>query len=298
MGHKSKVREMHKLGGAPSKRTEVPLRQSTRTAAVVLTLAAIALAPVAADAAGEVNVLILKEHGGGSSSSAQQYVDKLIAGVAEQNGWAAAQGKYQTSRKLAKTWISENDPHYGILSLAAFLDLRDHAKLEVLGSAEVSKGGGRQYFLVSSTETSVDGCKGKTLGTDHGDDPRFIDKVVGGQSFVLSDFEVVDTRRPVKTIKAAARGEVACALIDDAQKASLAKVGGENLNVVWSSSSLPGMVIVAFPSAPAAEKKAFKASLGKVCTGAGASACKEVGLASMGAASESDYSTVIHDYDS
>lgn len=256
-----------------------------------------ALAPVAtAQAGSKVNVLILNENGVGSASSAQEYVDRLMVHVAGENGWAEAEGKYQTSRRMAKTWISESDPHYGILSLAAFLDLRAKHKLEIVGQAEVTNGGGRQYFVVSGSEASLDACKGKALGTDHGDDANFIDRVVGKSDFQLGDFELVDTRRPMKTIKAAARGEVACALIDDAQKKSLSKAGGDNLKVLWSSAELPPMVIAAFPSAGSAEKKAFKGSLGGLCSGAGSSVCKEVGLASMHAASESDYAAVIADY--
>ncbi|NVB42225.1 hypothetical protein G6O69_30660 [Pseudenhygromyxa sp. WMMC2535] len=267
-----------------------------RNFAAAALLASLSLAPLAADAGEKVNVLILKEHGVGSSASAQEYVDKLIAHVAQQNGWTAAEGKYQTSRRMAKTWIGEQDPHYGILSLAAFLDLRAANKLEVIGSAEVSGGGGRQYFVVSASETTLAGCKGKTLGTDHGDDTKFINGVVGKQDFKLADFEVVDTRRPMKTIKDAARGEVACALIDDAQEASMAKAGGEGLKVVWRSKELPPMVVVAFPSAPAAEKKTFSSKLAKVCSGEGAKACKEVGLSSLSATSEKTYAGVISDY--
>jgi len=274
------------------------LRQTIRNVAAAALLATLALTPLAADAGdGSVNILILKEHGVGSASTAQEYVDKLVARVAKQNSWTAAAGKYVTSRSAGKTYIKESDPHFGILSLGAFLDLRGAHKLEVVGTAEVAGGGGRQYFVVSASETTLAGCKGKTLGTDHGDDVRFIDKVVGKSDFSLSDFTVEDTRRPMKTVNAVARGEVACALIDDAQQASIAGVeGGDAVKVVWSSEKLPPMVVVAFPSAPAAERTSFKANLGSVCSGDGASACKEVGLSSLAKGDESLYADVIADY--
>lgn len=273
------------------------MRQTIRNVASAALLAALVLTPIAADAGESVRVLILKEHGVGSSTSAQGYVDKLVAQVAKQNSWAAAEGKYLTSRRLAKAYISESDPQFGILSLSSFLDLRESHGLDVVGSAEVTGGGGRQYFIVSASQTTLAGCKGKVLGTDHGDDPRFINKVVGNDDFALKDFTVEDTRRPMKTIKAVVRGEVTCALIDDAQQAGMARVdGGAALEVVWSSDKLPPMVVVAFPSAPSAERKRFQANLGKVCSGAGASACKEVGLSSLRKASDSDYASVIKDY--
>lgn len=261
-------------------------------------LSTLALAPREADAVEGVNILILKEHGVGSAASAQQYVDTLVAAVAKQNGWAAAAGKYHTARSSAKTWIKEADPHYGILSLGAFLDLRGTYKLDVIGSAEVVGGGGLQYSIVSASAASLADCKGKTLGTDHGDDVRFIDKVVSASDFDLADFQVVDTKRPVKTIKGAIAGEVVCALIDDAQLASVAKTeGGDRLKTVWQSKALPPMVVVAFPSAPAAERKAFTPNLGKVCSGDGASACKEVGLAKLSATGNETYAAVIKAYD-
>jgi hypothetical protein len=249
------------------------------SAALSATLVAtLAIAPGAADAGDSVNILILKEHGVGSAATAQTYVDKLVAHVATQNGWAAAAGKYFTTRSQAKPYITESNPHYGILSLGAFLDLRTANKLEVIGSAEVAGGGGRQYFIVSASETTLAGCKGKTLGTDHGDDVRFIDNVVGKSDFKLSEFTVEDTRRPMKTVNAVARAEVPCGLIDDAQMASLSSVeGGGSVKTVWTSAKLPPMVVVAFPSAPAAERKGFSGNLSKVCSGDGAQACKEVG---------------------
>lgn len=273
------------------------MRKAKRNVVSAALLATLALAPVAASAADGVNVLILKEHGVGSAATAQTFVDTLMAHVAKQNGWASAAGKYFTTRAQAKPYITESNPHYGILSLGAFLDLRGPNKLEVIGSAEVAGGGGRQYFVVSASEGSLAGCKGKTLGTDHGDDVRFIDKVVGKADFSLADFTVEDTRRPMKTVNAVARGEVACALIDDAQLASLGSVeGGGAVKTVWTSSKLPPMVVVAFPSAPAAEKKGFAGKLSSVCSGEGANACKEVGLKSLSSASESTYADVIADY--
>lgn len=295
---------MHTFGRSPSKRgTEVAprMKPSTKLASFLLAstvLTSLALASEPVEAGDGVNILILKEHGVGSAATAQEYVDKLVASVAKQNGWATAAGKYHTARSTAKAWIKEADPHYGILSLGAFLDLRGSYKLEVLGQAEVLGGGGLQYFIVSTTAGSVADCMHKPFGTDHGDDQRFIDKVVSGSDFDLADFEVVDTKRPVKTIKAAIAGEVTCALIDDAQLASVGKTeGGDKLKTLWKSAKLPPMVVVAFPSASAEERKGFSPNLDKVCTGDGAAACKEVGLVKLSKAGSEAYDAVIKAYE-
>jgi hypothetical protein len=57
------------------------------------------------------------------------------------------------------------------------------------------------------------------------------------------------------------------------------------------------MAVVAFPSAPPAERKGFQASLRGLCQESAAQlACKEVGIRSLDAASESDYADVVSLY--
>jgi hypothetical protein len=270
----------------------------TAAALVATLIAAAALTPSdSSDAASKVHLLVLKEHGLGSASQAQPYVDKLVKIAAEKNGWSAAEGKYLTSRSRAESYIEKNDPHYGLISLGAFLAMHKSRKLEVLGSVEVTRGGGRQYHLVSKSASSLKDCKGKKLASDHAEDARFVDKVVSGGDFTLSDFKLEKTRRPVQTIKAAIRGEATCALIDDAQHAELSHIdGGKGLKSVWKSKMLPAMPVVAFSSAPGAERAKFKASLGALCTGAGKESCDKVGIKSLSPSSQAAYQSVLSAY--
>ncbi len=232
-----------------------------------------------AHAGGKVNILVLKEHGIGSSAQAQPYVDQLVAVAAKKNGWTSAAGKYLRTRKKAKAYIAAKKPQYGILSLGAFLGMRKKQKLKVIGLADVARAGGSQYYLISKNAANLAECKGKALASDHADHPRFINKVVFGGKFSLSDFTVIKTRRPVQTIKKVARGKAVCALIDDAQLAELPHVrGATGIRSVWKSKTMPPMVIVAFPTASAAERAKFKASLSSICTGQGKSSCDKVGV--------------------
>lgn len=272
----------------------------SRTLPRLLTAAAIGLGSLGAspaEAGDPVHVLILKEQGVGSAANAQKYVDKLMVVAAEQNGWSGAVGKYQTRRSSAESWISSTKPHFGILSLGAFLGMRSKHKLEVIGKVEVAQSGGREYHVISATEKTLAGCKGKSLASNHADDARFVDGVVAGGAFSLSDFKLVETRRPMQTVKAVTSGETVCALVDDAQFESMAKVeGGAKLASVWKSKTLPPMVVVAFPSAPAAEKSKFAGNLAKLCSGSGKQACKEVGIKSLRAAGEGEYKAAISGY--
>ncbi len=226
-----------------------------------------------ADADDGVSFVVLRENATGSASAAQRYIDQLIVAIAKTVGWPVASGKYHTRRSSAVTFIRDHKPHYGILSLSAYLALHEAEKLQAIGMADIKSGGGHQFFIVSKNHATLAGCKGATLGTNYGD-ATFVDKVVSGDDFDLSDFEVVDTRRPVKTLKEVVSGAVECAFIDDAQLMELQHLdGGLQVQAIWSSPSLPPMVVVAFPPADAEQTKKFKGSLDTLCAQEGKEAC-------------------------
>jgi ABC transporter, phosphonate, periplasmic substrate-binding protein len=254
---------------------------------------------VAEGAADSVGVLVLKEHGVSSPTLVQPYLDRFVALAARLNGWPGAVGQYHATRASAEAFIQAAKPHYGILSLPAFLAFRKKYKLDVIGQVSVSLAGGRQYSIISRTATDLAGCKGKVLATDHADDPRFIDRVVFAGTFKLSDFTVEQTQRPLQTIKAMIRGSATCALVDDSQLEQLSHIeGAEGIRPVWQSAQLPQMVVVAFPSAPAAERRRFQDKLADVCDNDGQTACGEVGIQSLTAAKAADYSAVVAAYGS
>ncbi|MGH1343264.1 MAG: hypothetical protein ACRBN8_17020 [Nannocystales bacterium] len=246
------------------------------TALVATPAVAAAQEPAPADAS--IDFLVLRENATGSASAAQGYIDDLVAAIARTVGWDAASGKYVTRRSTAEKYVAEHKPHFGIISLSAYLALKAKYELSVLGKADIQSGGGHQFFVVSKNQVSLAGCKAKSLGTNHSD-TTFIDKVVSGDDFDLSDFEVEDTRRPVKTLKSVISGDVECALIDDAQLMELQHLdGGLEIHPVWSSASLPPMVVVAFPGADAKARKGLTTALGSVCSGEGKAACEATSI--------------------
>ena len=261
-------------------------------------LLSLAVPAASASAGEEVKLLVIRENGVGSAAQGQQYLDQVIEVARDVNGWSAASGRYMRSRTQAEAYVKSDHPHLGILSLSAFLAMRGPHKLQVLGKATVKDAGGRQYHLVSKTAKTLNECKGQKLASDHLGDEKFVENVVAGGAFKLSDFQVVKTRRPLQTIKAVTRGEATCALIDDAQHADLKNVeGGGDLASVWKSSELPPMVVVGFGSADASILKGFKAKLTKVCSsGAGKKACGDAGIKSLDPTSESTYGKVIKAY--
>ena len=261
-----------------------------------LVLAA-ALAAGSARAGNPVAVIVLKEHGIGSPTQAQPYLNQFVTMAAQQNGWAGAKGQYQTKRGEARTWIGAEKPNYGIFTLAAFLDLKGAYGLEPIGSATLANGGGEYYFVVSKNATNIDGCKGKPLATDHFDDPKFIEKVVARGVFTAQDFALVPTTRFGEAGRKVLNDQAECALIDDAQLADLMKTpGAAAIKKAWSSNQLPPMVVAAFQWAPAAEKTAFQASLPKICQGSGQQICAQVGLQTLGTASAQTYQSIVTAY--
>jgi ABC transporter, phosphonate, periplasmic substrate-binding protein len=261
---------------------------------------AVVMAPRSADAAdtGEIAILVLKEHGVGGPTLAQPYVDRFTALIVQENGWAGARGQYVSRRGAVQPFVETQHPHYGMFSLAAFLALRKVYRLEVIGRVASTLAGGEQYFIVSKSARDLAGCKGRTLASDHTDDVRFVERVVARREFRLGEFQVLQNLRPLQSIYQVLRGEADCALIDDAQLAELRHLDAAgDVGVVWRSAPLPPMAVVAFPAAPAAERKAFQASLRGLCGEEPAkTACQEVGIRALDAASASDYAEVVSLY--
>ncbi len=270
------------------------MRALTRTALVSVGLGLATALGIPDVLAADIGVVVLKEHAVGSTTQAQPALDQLRGITAKENGWSGAHGKFFTERGQAQAWIDSDKPHYGILSLAAFLAFRQQYGLDPVGQAFVAGGGGEQYFVVSKAAGSIDVCKGKRLSTDHADDARFIDKVVFNGAAKLADFTVDKQTRVGQPGRKVIGDEAECALIDDAQLATLAKIdGGSAVHPVWSSAKLPAMVIAAFGGVPAAEKTAFQASLPKLCQGAGQQICANTLLQSLQSKSPAEFAGVI-----
>lgn len=296
-----------KVPRVSSMNTPAPFLRLLAVSAFLLpvTVAGPLTGPSAALAAEPIRILVLKEHGVGSPTLAQPYLDRFVANAAKQNDWSDAKGQYYVTRAAAEDYIRTEKPHYGILSLAAFLDFRIKYGLEVLGKVAVSLVGGQQYFLISKTETNLNGCKGKKLASDHISDERplsdaerrFVERVVSRGAFEVEDFELVPTRRPLQTINAVLTGKADCALVDDAQMGELSKLPGTaDVKTAWTSPKLPPMVVTAFPSAPTAERLRFQRNFDEVCARETKAACAEVGISSLDKASASDYAEVVEAY--
>lgn len=256
-------------------------------------LLSIAAAPAAPTAHSFV---VLREYGVGTASRAQPYLDELLRVVAEQNHWPKATGRYFSERDSALAFIRDEKPDFGILSLPAYLALKETVSPSVIGEVSAPQAGGRQYFLVSKQAQALQGCVGHRVATTFSSDAKFVDRVVAEGAFRLADFTLVAAQRPLEPLKQVIRDEADCALIDDAQLAAASHIerGGE-LKTVWRSAELPGMAVVALPRSDASAAKGFKQSLAGLCTKA-KQACASVGIDLIRPSSDERYRALVAHY--
>jgi hypothetical protein len=239
-------------------------------------------APEPEAAADDVGFVVLRENGSGSAAQAEPFVAEMLGAMYRLTGWGEPRFQFFTARKKAKAYIDETKPHFGILTFGAYLGMHSKYKYTTIGEADAAGSGGGQYYLISRTESDLAGCKGKTLASNHFDDETFVDRVISGGAFTLSEFEVIKTKRPVQTIKKVTRDEATCALIDHAQFEALQKLdGSESVRTVWFSKGFASYVVVAFPEASKAQVKSLRDNLEKVCTGSGKETCERAGVTKL-----------------
>src|SRR6478735_2900064 len=132
-------------------------------------LLSVAAAPPAASGHSFV---VLREFGVGTASRAQPYLDELLRAVAEQNHWPKATGRYFSERAPALDFVREQKPDFGILSLAAYLALKETLSPSVIGEVTAPQAGGKRYFLVSKQAQALDACVGHRLATTFAADAK------------------------------------------------------------------------------------------------------------------------------
>jgi hypothetical protein len=206
----------------------------------------------------------------------QSSTQKFVTFVAKQMRWKATTGTFLTQREDADAYIAAEKPKFGFIQLPAFIAFRAKYKLTAIATMKSPNLDGTAYHLVSNTRKNADGCKGQLVASTHFVDPRFMDKVVAKGAWASSDFTVLsDDRDGLETVRKLLNKKVACSLLDEREFSGLRGISdGDTLKEIWKSEMMPFLVVVAFPSASAAERKAFAAKLATLCDGkAGKEGC-------------------------
>ena len=127
-------------------------RKLTLVALVGCALLSLAAAPPLGSAHSFV---VLREYGAGTASRAQPYLDELLRAVAEQNHWPKATGRYFAERASALAFVREQKPDFGILSLSAYLALKDTLSPSVIGEVTAAHQLRSQCAEVRSTHIAL-----------------------------------------------------------------------------------------------------------------------------------------------
>jgi ABC-type phosphate/phosphonate transport system substrate-binding protein len=264
-----------------------------RTLRIALGIASIiacglAASPAAARA-GEKDFVIYAPGMGASASQAKPYLDKFGALLEKQMGWkpGSANLTYLDDPKAVSDYIEQQKPAFGLLPPADFLDLscrkvalQPLAAVVLLSSASSSSSGRWHVVVKDGTAKNLEGLKGKKLGSNHLQDPRYVSRVVfGGKFDAAKDFVLKPTNSPITPFKWVDRGEAEAALVDDAQLAHMKTLPfAKSLVVVFSSEELPPAPIVAFEKAARpADRAALRKAVTAMCSTAdGEPICKEM----------------------
>lgn len=225
--------------------------------------------------AGEpVKLVVLQENVFGVVAVAQNYLNNFVTFAATQFDWEGAEGQYYITRAETEKYIREQNPRFGILTLAAYLDFqKKFPSLRAIGTASVSTTGGSKFFLMSKSPSGLEGCigDGKKIATNQAGDPKFFNVISGGK-FSKSNFEAVEFTRVTEGVKTVLASNADCALVNEVQKNNV-----KGLISVWESETLPPMVLVDF-NPTGTKTEASSLGLTGVCSGQGKTICDSMGI--------------------
>lgn len=220
---------------------------------------------------------------GGEPEAAQPYIDRMAGEIERAAGWAkgAAKGRFLTSRKELAGFMDAQKPGFGILEPWVYFELRQSQKLDLVVAVDSADLNSPKLHVVvkdPAWKTLAD-LKDKKLWTHLADSPAYLGQVVlDGKQPAQTHFQLKQVGSALKAARAVLRGEADAALLDDEQLAMAQKLeGGAGLRVLYSSTPLPPVVVVAFGAVlPQDKQKDLRKALLNLCAGTGAATCKEM----------------------
>ncbi|MBW2730905.1 MAG: PhnD/SsuA/transferrin family substrate-binding protein [Deltaproteobacteria bacterium] len=237
-------------------------------------------------------LLICHMGGPGTAKQAQPVVDKFLRHLERSGGWPAQslQGTYATRpARCAKLW-EQDKPTIVVTDLATYLSHRKTWKLTPV--AHMGPANGLTYHLLvrEGGAKKLAEISGKTILTPMANTPRFIARVVFGGKLPASALTLKHTRRPLRAIRALARGKVDAALVDATAYGYLGELKlPKKLISIYRSAGMPQLTLALAGKSGAAERKRLQRALPKLCQGPGAELCKTFGVTSFTPAKKALY---------
>jgi hypothetical protein len=234
-------------------------------------------------------LLICHVGGPGTTAQAEPVLKKFLRQMEQAAGFKEneAQGAYYSRFADCKAYAEANKPVMGAFDLATYLRIRKEWKLQAF--AHVGSADAKRYHVVVRKDSHKDlaSLKGKTLIVSAGQDPRFLSKIIfaGKKLDAAKHFVLQETQRPLRGIRAVARGTADATLIDETAYAHLQELKlPTELASVYSSKALPGLTLAVIGTNSTKSSALIRRMIGalpKLCAGAGESLCRSVQVKSF-----------------
>ena len=252
-------------------------------------------------AAKLLTLLICYVGGPGTAQQARPVLDTFLRHIERAAGWSKGSvgGVFETALPRCEAAIREGAPQMIVTDLPTYLARAKAWKLTPvahMGAADAK----RYYLLVrEGSAAKVAALKGKTVVTTLAAQPRFISRIVfGGKLDAAKHFALRASVRPLKGIRAVARGRADATLVDEAAFAHLAELPlPKQLVAVHRSAPLPGLTLAAVKGRASAKlTKQLVAALPKLCTGPGEKLCRTFAVERFTAAKAALYRRLLRQY--
>lgn len=269
------------------------------SAAGALALAAGASGPARAAS----HALAICDDGGpGSTKQAQPKVERFLRHLEDTGGFEADSfdGSYQTDRQGCATWVLGAKPALGVLDLPTLLHFAERWKIEPIahvGDADAS----RYHVLVRKGDVEkLEGLEGKTLLSTTAEDEDFLFRIVLDGAPSPDALELRYTDRPLEGVRQVARGEVDATVVGEEAHRHLDQLDlPSELTAIHSSPKLPNLTLAALgqhTSEDGSVVKRARKALPKLCEGAGAELCDQLGVDGFTEAKESTFDELLKTY--
>jgi hypothetical protein len=226
--------------------------------------------------------------GPGSTRQAQPVLDKFLRHVEQAAGLkkGSMTGEYHTTEKDCLEYIKKTKPLFAVLDLATYLqeqrDLR-LVPLAAMGGVDKVK---YRLLVREGSYKSLDQLKGKTLISNHLDNPRFVSRIIfGGKLDVKKHFTLKDTRRPLKGIRRVARERADATLVNSMAYDHLDQLRLDvKLEPLFTSRALPGLTLAVVGGRKAKRRPMVTSmvkALPRLCSGPGKSLCQTFQVSSF-----------------
>jgi len=279
-------------------RQEEPLK--TRLVTYVFALAALLMAVRPAFAAVDELLLCLPGFPG-TAAQAQPYIDKMLRHLEQKLDKPAGSitGVYLSDEVEADKAITQKKPSVALVGASILASRHKALGMKVIAKVEVSGRSEEVYSVVvkKGAIASLSDLAGKRVSGVVVNDEKFVVNVLLDRKVPMGSLVLSSQKRPLKSIRDVARGDVDAAIVDQAAVAAMKEIPeAAGLIVLHTAKAVPAPAVVVMGSGTADAAALTKALVGMCGQTDGAELCKTLTLTAINAASDKDYQDLFTRY--